>query len=93
MKGQNNGKQRKVRANNEKIMDNPPDGVNAYKNQVRTEGETITIQGTKYKYITKPSHRLTRRYGHLIEELRDDKRRKTGETKKHMRFSVQLVRA
>lgn len=92
MKGKNMGKLRKVRAKIERLYTHPPKGINAYKANILEHGETLSMSDRRYRYVEKPSHRLTRVHGPLIENLRDDKGLLTGETKQHMRHSVQLVR-
>ena len=65
--------------------------INAYKRNILENGQTLVMSDRRYRYVEKPSHRLTRLYGHLIEQLFDDKGKKNG-TKEHMRHSLQLVR-
>ncbi len=66
--------------------------INAYKQNILENGESITMSDRRYRFNMMPSKRLTFKYGHLIEELRNKKGVKTGETKEHMRYATQIVR-
>jgi len=69
-----------------------PKRINAYKQSILKNGETLKLGDRVYRYVTQPSQRLTRKHGKLWEWLRDDKGVKTGETIQHMRYSVSMVR-
>lgn len=93
MKGKNNGKLRRIRAQNARVMENPPNGINKYKKNILFGGRQITMSGRIYRGKVVPSKRLTMLYGHLVETLRDKDGIATGEVKNHMRQTLQLARA